>query len=61
MLSKRKQRDQGLVAYACSPSTQEVDAGGLGVHGHPWLHSKLEASLGHMRPIPKKQIICKGK
>lgn len=26
----------------------EVEAGGLEVHGYPWLHSILESSLGYM-------------
>jgi hypothetical protein len=25
-----------------------------GVQGHPWLYSEFEASLGYMRPCPKK-------
>ena len=33
-----------------------MEAGRLGVQGHPELHTKfkLEASLGYMRPYPKK-------
>ena len=31
-------------------STQEVKAGGSEAQGHPRLHSKLEASLGYMKP-----------
>lgn len=34
--------------------THKVDKGGAEVRGHPWLHSKLEASLGHMRPFLKQ-------
>lgn len=31
----------------CIPITWEfVEAGGLKVEGHPWLHSELEANLG---------------
>jgi hypothetical protein len=26
--------------HACDPSTQEAEAGGAWIPGHPWLHSK---------------------
>lgn len=39
-----------LVVHACHPSHQEAEAGGSRVQGHPWLHSKLEGSLGYSRP-----------
>lgn len=37
------------MALACYPSTQQVEAGGLGVQGYPWLSSKFEASLDYVR------------
>lgn len=30
---------------AYNPSTWEMGAGGLGIQGHPWLHTELETSL----------------
>lgn len=33
-----------------SPSTWELEAEGSGVSGHPELQSRLEVSLGYMRP-----------
>lgn len=34
-----------MVARACNPGIQEVEAGGPAVYSHPQLHSKLEISL----------------
>lgn len=36
-------------AHVCNPSTQEVEVRGSDVWSHPWLHGKLEASLGYLR------------
>jgi hypothetical protein len=36
-------------ARSCNPSTWQVEAGGLGVQGHSWLHTKLETNLDYMR------------
>lgn len=33
----------------------KVEAGGLGVQGHPLLHSKFKASLGYMTPGQRKR------
>ena len=42
---------------ASNPSTWVIDAAGSGVEGHPWLHSKLEVSLGCLRSYLKRH--CK--
>jgi hypothetical protein len=45
----------GLGGHACNISTQEIEAGGLGVQGQPWLYSEFLASLGDtMKPYKKK-------
>lgn len=41
--------------YSYNPSTREV--GGLGVQGHSWVPTKLEASLGYTKPYLKKHKI----
>lgn len=41
-----------LVINTYNPSTGKV--GGLGVQGHSWVATKLEASLGYTRPYLKK-------
>lgn len=28
----------GIVAYVCTPSTQDAEAGGSEIQGPPWLH-----------------------
>jgi len=38
----------------CTPSTQELEAGGL-VQGKPWLHSEFEDNLGYRRVCLKKK------
>lgn len=48
----------GVVAYACSPSTWEVEAGMSEVQGHPQQHAKFETSLSYMRPCPKRKQKC---
>lgn len=32
-----------MLAHIYNPSTQEIEAGGSGVQGHPQLHSELKA------------------
>lgn len=41
--------------YTSNLSTQEMKARGLGVQSHPQLHSKLDTSLGYMRPYHKRR------
>jgi hypothetical protein len=33
----------------------QVKAGESEVQGHPWLHGKLQARLGYMKPMLNKQ------
>lgn len=40
----------GMLMRAYYPSTQEMEAGRLGVQDPPQLHSEFEASLGCMTP-----------
>lgn len=40
----------GMVASVCTSCTQKVEARGKEVQGHPWLHTKFEASLDYKRP-----------
>lgn len=39
-----------MVALACNPSTQKLEAGGSTARIHPWPHSEFETSLDYMRP-----------
>lgn len=48
-----------MVAPACNPSTWKIEAGGPGIHGHLWLHNKLEGSLDCMNSKHQKEK-CKG-
>lgn len=32
-------------AHSCGPSTQKVEAGGSGIHGHPLLHREYRVGL----------------
>ena len=53
-----------MIAWACKPSNQEVEAGGLlSVQGQPELHSKTLTNLGYiMRYYLKKlKTINRGK
>lgn len=43
----------GGVLCACDADTREVEGGGPKVQGHPYLHGKLKANLGYMRPFLK--------
>lgn len=45
-----------MLEYACIVSTQERDAGGAEVQGHPWLHSKFEARMKYRRFCLKKIV-----
>lgn len=47
----------GMVVYACNPSTQEVRPQGSEIKGYPWLHDELKASLGYMGLCFKKKKI----
>ena len=41
----------GMAAYACTPATWQVRAGGTLVQGQASLHSEFEASLDYIRDI----------
>lgn len=45
----------GVEVPTCDAYNLEADAGGSGVHGHPELHSKFEASVNYMRPCPQNK------
>lgn len=51
----------GRVTYTCKSSAWEVEARGSDVHGHPWLHSKFEASLSYRKPWSQNKTKKKGK
>lgn len=43
-------KNQTQHAGTCyNPSTSEMEVGGPGVQGQPWLHRQFEASLGYVR------------
>ena len=42
-----------VVVQASNSKNWEVEAGGSGVQGQSWLNSKLEVSLGYMKPCFK--------
>lgn len=44
-----------MAVLACNLSTQEVEEGRLAIQGHYKLYSKLEATLGYVRPYLKKK------
>lgn len=44
-----------MAVHACALCTWEVEAGGLGVQGYPWLCSNFAASLGYIRPCLKQR------
>lgn len=48
--------ESGMRLYTCNPSTQQMEARGSGVQGHPWLHIDFEASLGYLSICLKKMI-----
>lgn len=54
-LSKDGGEQHMVVGAWLLPSTQEVEAGGSEVQGHPWPCSKLGASLSYMRPCVAKE------
>lgn len=49
-----------MVAQACNPSTQEVEAGGAGVQNQQGLHSKLQTNCD-TKGDPVLKYICKQK
>lgn len=56
---KKKQNVQykpGMVAHTCNPNSWEMEVGGLGVHGHPWLYIWFEISLGYINPLSQKKL-----
>lgn len=38
-----------VISAPSNPSTQEMEAGGSKVQGHPWSHCEFNASMGHTR------------
>lgn len=40
----------GIEMHACNPCPRHGKAGKSRVQGHPWLHIKLEDSLGYVEP-----------
>ena len=45
----------GIMASACNPSSQELEAAGSGVQGPPWLHNEKKASPDCMMTLSQKQ------
>lgn len=45
----------GRMAHTCNPSTQEVEAGGAEVQGHPQLCDSSRAALATKDCLPKKK------
>lgn len=45
----------GTVAYACDLNTEKVEAERTKDQGHPWLYSRLEASLGYIEILFQSQ------
>lgn len=43
-----------VLVYSHDSGTQEMEMGGSGVQGYPWLHNKLKASLGYIKIGLKK-------
>lgn len=35
----------GIVSSVCTPSTQDAEAGGSEIQGHPWLHNPLPTCI----------------
>lgn len=48
-------KQQTAVATVDDPSTREAGSRRSRAQGQPWLQSKLEASLGYIRPCQKKR------
>lgn len=44
-----------MVVHVCNPSTEEIEAEGSGVQGHPPVHNELETSLYYMRLWRKRK------
>jgi hypothetical protein len=45
----------GIMASACNPSSQELEAAGSVVQGPPWLHNEKKASPDCMMTLSQKQ------
>lgn len=50
MLLQKQHLPTSVLLLACGPITWDLDAGGSGIQGHPWLHSKIETSISYRRP-----------
>lgn len=50
MLLQKQHLPTSVLLLACGPITWDLDAGGSGIQGHPWLHSKIETSISFRRP-----------
>lgn len=50
-----------MVDAACYLNTWEVEVGGLGVHGQPWLYSEFKASLSNLSSEPCLEERAKGR
>lgn len=48
----QRRSEPGMVIHVYEPSLLEMEAGGLGDQGHPWLY-KFEAGLGYLSPCLK--------
>lgn len=47
-----------VLVHTYDSGTQEMDMGGSGAQGYPWLHNKLKANLGYMKLGLNKIIIA---
>lgn len=54
---KNRTMGQGIGAHACNPSTWQdgVEAGGLDVQSHLWLHRKLETEIVLHESVSQKK------
>lgn len=54
-INKKKTPKVGkaVVRQVSKAGTQKVETEGLGIQGHPQLHSKFKVSLDYMRPCLK--------
>ena len=46
----------GMAAYACNPSTQQAESGGLRVQSQSWLHGKILSQNKKTKKIKVKKI-----
>ena len=53
-IPKKKLANRNNTNHDCvctyNPSTWELEAGGSGIQGYPWLHIKFQASQGYKEP-----------